>query len=447
MEPFKDDRDLIDELRAQRPEPSQEFAAELDERAAAGFPRRSGGARSPFGILFARLRAVPPRQLALSGGAVALAAVVVATVVVAVGEPETDSASIAQLSPGERPSSPDRLTFPARGGSQANGVVGSNNSFRPGKSSAASNSSASGESAGVQYEAAVPTATGGVRALKRQLKPFSGIERASAGVASSQSAESLRSFLTAKGRNSSYNASGSMHDASGPYVAQARHRDVERSAEMVLGAEPDQVADDAAEVFAAVHAVNGIVLSSSVTGGAAGHAGARFDLLIPAAKLGDALADFSAIDTVVSRHEATDDITAPTVRTSERLRDSRARIDGLVVQLAGADSDEKRAEVEAELQAERRHAAALRAQASKLDRRANLSRVSLRIETGAGASPSADSGWGVGAALDDAGHILGIAAGVTIVGLAILAPLALIALLAWLANRARLRRARERTLA
>ncbi len=46
----------------------------------------------------------------------------------------------------------------------------------------------------------------------------------------------------------------------------------------------------------------------------------------------------------------------------------------------------------------------------------------------------------------DAGHILTIAAGVTIVGLAILAPLALIALLAWLANRAGVRRARERAL-
>ncbi|MDX6595621.1 MAG: hypothetical protein QOI72_1003, partial [Solirubrobacterales bacterium] len=82
-----------------------------------------------------------------------------------------------------------------------------------------------------------------------------------------------------------------------------------------------------------------------------------------------------------------------------------------------------------------------------LDRRANLSRVSLRIETGAAAtSPEESGGWGIGDALGDAGHILGIAAGVTIVGLAILAPIVLIALLAWLANRTRLRRGRERAL-
>jgi hypothetical protein len=236
-------------------------------------------------------------------------------------------------------------------------------------------------------------------------------------------------------------------DGSGPYVVKAHHREVERSAEMVLGADPDRIADDSAQVFDAVHAAKGIVLSSSVTGGAAGEAGARFDLLIPAAKLGDALAAFSSIDTVVSRHEATDDITAPTVRVGEHLRDSRAKIDGLLVQLAGADSDSERAEVEAELGAERRHAAALRSRAAKLDRRANLSRVSLRIETGGGATAGdSGGGWGIGDALHDAGHILAVAVAVAVVGLAIIGPLALLAFLAWLANRARLRHARERAL-
>ena len=57
MEPYKDDNDLAAELRALRPEPRPEFAAELDERAAAGFPRRSRPARSPLGGILARLRA------------------------------------------------------------------------------------------------------------------------------------------------------------------------------------------------------------------------------------------------------------------------------------------------------------------------------------------------------------------------------------------------------
>ena len=232
----------------------------------------------------------------------------------------------------------------------------------------------------------------------------------------------------------------------GPFAAKAGQRDVERSAEMVLGADPADVGKDAAAVFDAVHAVDGIVLRSSVRGGGAGYAGARFELLIPAAKLGDALAAFSAIDLVVSRHEATDDITAPTVRSGELLRDSRARIDGLLAQLSQADSDSERAATEAELRAERRHNAHLRSRLSSLERRANLARVSVRIETGA-AADAADSGsWGIGDALDDAGHILGIAAAVTVVGLAIVGPLALIALLAWLLSRAWIRRGRGRAL-
>ncbi len=94
MEPFKDDNDLTAELRALRPEPRPEFTAELDERAAAGFPRRSPHSSGPLAGLFARLRALPPRRLALSAGAAALAAVAAATVVVAVGEP-TDRLGLA----------------------------------------------------------------------------------------------------------------------------------------------------------------------------------------------------------------------------------------------------------------------------------------------------------------------------------------------------------------
>jgi len=399
MEPFRDDNDLTAELRALRPTPAPEFAAALDERAAAGFPRRSARPGSHLNRLSAWLRALPPQRLALTAGATALAAVAIATAVVAINEPSKNPASLAQVLPGDPSPPPAPLTKSSRSASGGPGA----SAPQPAKPSGSDSSS-------IQYNAAPPTATGIV------MGP--GAVEASAE-----------------------------RSGSGPYVSKAPHREVERSAEMVLGADPDRVADDAGQVFDAVHAADGIVLSSSVSGGAAGDAGARFELLIPAAKLGDALAAFSSIDTVVSRHEATDDITAPTVRIGEHLRDSRAKIDGLLVQLAGADSDSERAEVEAELSAERRHAASLRSQAAKLGRRANLSRVSLRIETDGGAAAGDSSGgWGIGDALHDAGHILAIATAVTIVGLAVVGPLILIALLIWLANRARLRRARERAL-
>jgi len=423
MEPFRNDDELIAVLRAQRPEPSQEFAAELDERAAAGFPRRSARSSSPLAGLFSHLRSVPPRRLAFSAGTTALAAVAAATVVVALSEPNTDSASLARLSPNEGFASPSERPPAASGG-------GAHGASSPAGKPSPSETGSGGDSSGVQYETA-PTTAGAPERGKSTGATSAAGETASANPA-------YGSDLPGRPPPSN----------TGPFASEAGKRDVERSAEMVLGADPADVASDAAEIFDAVHAADGIVLSSSVTGGAEGDAGARFDLLIPAAKLSDALAAFSAIDTVVSRHEATDDITAPTVRTSEHLRDSRATIDGLLVQLAGADSDEERAEVEADLRAERRHAAALRSQATELDRRANLSRVALRIVTDDAATATEESGgWSVADALDDAGHILAIAAGVTIVGLAILGPLALIALLAWLANRARLRRARERALA
>lgn len=143
------------------------------------------------------------------------------------------------------------------------------------------------------------------------------------------------------------------------------------------------------EVFEAVHAYDGIVLKSSTSNGSQGEAGAEFDLLIPSAKLGDALAAFSGIAEVRSRHEATNDITAPTVGLGERLQDANAKIDGLLNELAGSETEAERTTVEAELRAERSRAAVLRSRLTTLQRRASFSRVSLRIETAPGARPAA----------------------------------------------------------
>ncbi len=253
---------------------------------------------------------------------------------------------------------------------------------------------------------------------------------------------------TAAAESASSAAETAAPERTGPYAARAPRREIERSAQLVLGTNPADVRKASAEVFDTVHAYRGIVLDSSIRDGTEGAAGARFELLIPSAKLGDAMADFSAIGEVRSRREATADITAPTVRTGEQLRDSRAKVEGLLTQLSRADTDAERAATEAKLRAERRQAAYLRSQLSNLKRRANLSRVSLRIETGeAGSSSSGSGSWGIGEALGDAGRLLAIAAGVTIVALAIFGPIALIALLSWLANRARVRRSRQRALA
>jgi Domain of unknown function (DUF4349) len=390
MEPYREDADLAAALQGLRPQPSPAFAAALDERAAARFPRRPPLGDARLGDLLARLQALPPRRLLLSAGATALTAIVVATAVVAVSEPGSQS-------------SPSRFaeTSAANAGAGSGHATGTTlQNFDRG----------SADTISPQSPTAAPSASRGFAS-----------EGAPASAKSAARAESLAS--------------------------DAGHRDIERSAEMVLGAEPSEVAGDAAKVFEAVHASHGIVLSSSIDGGSAGHAGARFQLLIPSAKLSDALAAFSGIAEVRSRHDATADITAPTVRVGEQLQDSKARVDSLLVQLAGAETESEQAEVEAELSAERHHAASLRSHLAKLDRRASLSHVSLRIETGKGpSSAGGSSAWGPGDALGSAADILGIAAGVAIVGLAVLGPILLIALLAWLAHRTWLRRGRDRAL-
>jgi len=235
----------------------------------------------------------------------------------------------------------------------------------------------------------------------------------------------------------------------GPFASGQRRRFNETSAELTLGTDAEHVQAVADDVFGVVGRYEGIVLTSSISDGAEGEAGASFSLLIPSAKLPAALADLSGIAEVRSRRESSQDITAPVVTTRERLRDARAEVEGLLKQLANADTDEERAAVKAQLRFQHRRVAGLRSALNGLQRRANFSRVSLDVVTGdttAFGAGGGDGRWTIADALRDAGRVLSVAAGVTLVGLAVLAPLALLALLAWLARRAWLRQSRERAL-
>jgi hypothetical protein len=361
MRPFRDETELAAALRELRPTPWPEFAAKLDARAAAGFPRDSGW-RAALARLHKRIASTPPRRLIAPAGAFAVAAVVIATAVVAT------TGSDDQASP-----EGNVLGFLSKTG-----------------------------------EAPPPAAT-------EEASPVENIAP------------------------SSSEASGG---GSGPYAFQAGRREIERSAEIVLATEPDQIRAATGKVFDAVHTADGIVLSSSVRDGESPLA--DFELLIPSDNLGDALASFSRIAEVSSREEATRDITAPIVGVGERLQDARATVQSLLAELADADTGEERVVVESQLRNERYRVAALRSRLSSLERRANFSRVSLRIETGSAPGADEDGGaWGAADGVEGAGRILAVAAGVTTILLAVLAPFALIALLVWLGRRAWLRRARR----
>jgi hypothetical protein len=389
MERSRDHDEIATALAEARPAPRQAFAQELDQRVAAGFPRHSSVSRSPLARLIQWIGARSPMRLSFAGAAVALVAIAIATAVIA-----NSGSGPRQIAIDSGPVTP----LPSVRGTESIPDVAV---------TGAPHTAAPGSSGGVQYSDAVPRAAAG--------ESSAGQTTGSSAVHSS-TAESLANL--------------------------SRHREIERSAEIELLAAPADVAEDSAKVFAAVHDANGIVLHSTTSSGRDG--GARFELLIPSARLGDALADFSSIDEVRSRREATDDITKPTVSTEEELQDVQARVDSLLVQLAGAEVESERDAIAAELHAERDHAARLRGRLARLHQRTAYSRVLVRIQSG----PSTESGgrWGISDAFHDAGHILGIAAGVTLIGLAVIAPLALLFLLAWLAQRLWLRSRRERAL-
>jgi hypothetical protein len=420
MDRFDDDK-LIAELRELRPTPSPEFTAKLDERAAAGFPRRSTPYTSPAALVADWWRDLSLRSRLIPVAGVALVAVVVATAVLATsgsggGNGAAEDASLGMVS-----------GKPAAGASEATesgGAEGAEIPAGPKGPGHPGNAPHSESSSEMTYE----------------VEEAPSVEAAPAEGGAAVGAEAEES-------------GGAGAPSENPKAEGVENRDIERSSYIVLGTKPGAVSAASAKVFDAVHAADGIVLRSSVQSGSKGATGATFALLIPSGKVNDALAQISAIAEVRERHDATNDITAPTVGASEELADSNASIEGLLKELGNAETEAERESVEARLREERHHHAAIHASLDHLHERAAMSEVTVRIVTGKGAGVTpggngsgSDGGWGVGDALHDAGHILTVAAGVVLIGLAILAPIALIALLIWTANRFRLRRLRERAL-
>ncbi|OJU82347.1 MAG: hypothetical protein BGO11_22100 [Solirubrobacterales bacterium 70-9] len=391
MDRFDDDT-LFAELRELRPTPRPEFTAGLDERAAAGFPRGADTTASVFAPIVDWWRGMKPTRRVMPVLGVALTVLVVATVAVGISQ--------------------------SGGGSSSSEVMTSAMSEEAAEPSA---------SAGEAATAAPPRASSSAGGA--------GGTEESGSVEAESMLESAPPAVEAPSAKSAEGAGG---------------RDVERSSYIVLGTKPGEVTAASAKIYDAVHAAGGYVLRSSVQSGTTGATGAEFELRIPSAKLDDTLAAISAIAEVRERHDATNDITAPTVSVAEELADSNAAITGLLKQLGEVETEAEQESVEARLREERRHHAAIRASLDHLHTRATMSDVTVHIVTnyGAGATPPSKGGgdWGVGDALHDAGHYLTIAAGVAVIGLAILAPFALIALIFWAGNRFRLRRLRERTL-
>lgn len=408
MDRFDDDT-LFAELRELRPTPRPEFAAQLDARAAAGFPRGADTTASVFAPLLDWWRGMKPTRRLVPILGTALAVVVVATAAIGI----------------------------TQSGGGHSGVL----------NMTTSGTEHSVESSGGGGEVSSEAATAG----PVELESGAEIESAPAEEGEESGAEESVAGSEAEATIEKAPAVPSSHSAKKSEAApDTAQRNIERSSRIVLGTKPGEVSGAAAEVYEAVHAAGGYVLSSSVQSGTTGATGATFELSIPSAKVNGALAAISSIAEVRERHDATNDITAPTVSAAEELADSNAAIEGLLKQLGEVETEAEQESVEARLREERRRHASIRASLDQLHQRASMSEVTVRIVTnhGAGVAPPTkdDGNWGVGDALHSAAHILTIAAGVVLIGLAILAPFALLGLIFWVGNRFRVRRLRERTL-
>ncbi len=224
------------------------------------------------------------------------------------------------------------------------------------------------------------------------------------------------------------------------------NRDVAREAEITLGTDPDGVQDVANEVVSVTDKHKGIVMDSKVTDGEKGKAGASFSLLIPAGEMESAVADLSAIADLRSRSQELTDITAPVAKTEDGISDSKARIEKFKGELEQSYDEDERAAIERNIRWERQQLRWQETRLKRLERRIDYTPVAVTVET-SGDTSSEDSAWGITDAFDDAGKLLGIAAGVTVLALAVAIPIGIVLLIALALNRAWVRRSRRRVLA
>jgi hypothetical protein len=225
----------------------------------------------------------------------------------------------------------------------------------------------------------------------------------------------------------------------------AQARKVERSASLTLAANRDQVEDVADDVIRTTDRHGGFVLSSSVSSGE-GDAGATLDLRIPSAKLPAALGDLSELAHVRSRTQNANDITARFSSPRRRLADASAERQGLLRQLARAQTPNQTASIRARLRLVNDRIDQARRDLRRLQNRVSYSAVSVTIDTERRGEGGSAGAWSAGDAIDDALSILGVAAGILLVVTAVLAPVTLLGLALWAGYRLRARRRRDQAL-
>lgn len=413
---------LVSDLRAERPEPKPRFEADLDDWAAAGFPRgkgprartSGGGAGANKGGFFSNFRPDGPR------GWTPIAATAAVVVVVGV--------SLSQI--GDFGGDDGATTATTQ-------EVGDDTAGAGGGDAAAPSAQETADEAAKDLEGALGPITQGAPALdsdaSRRSLDAAGYDSAEAGLSEDQ----LRPYV----RDATLNA-----EAGNPASANRgqEKRRVERDAQLTLAAPADEVTDVNDQVIDVVEGANGVILDSRVTETESG-ARATFEVKVPSATLDDTLASLSDLAAVKSRTEQSQDITRIYVSAKDRLVGLRAERDNLASRIRDASTDAEVEALQSQLAGVNRQIADAKSELNEVETRAQLATLTI-VVTSEGAGTDDDGGWSFGDALDDAGKVLEVGAGVALISAAVLLPLTIIAAIAYFVISAANRRSRERAL-
>ncbi len=412
---------LVVAVRDDRPPLPPDFAAELDARVAAGFPRRAapapqageaGSAAEGTGRAgrLARtagrvgagrwLTGLGGRWLTGLGATAAVAAAIAVVVVASAGRPASGGGGTAGRIQDAAPRSPasggPAIQTPAPGGAATGAAAGGKASAGRVPAAPTPSSTATTAPAPAQTPGPVPT----------PIVPALGSPSGGARV-------------------------------------------VARDATLGLLAPRGQVQAVTDRAIAATDRLGGIVESSQVALDDQGSSQASLELQVPSAALDRTLAALSALAHVSARTQNALDITDPTGAARDRLAQTRAERQALLRQLARATTANELASLRARLALVGGRIASDEAQLQALLTRGQFSHVSVTIaesqqSAGGGAGRS---GWGPGAALDDALGVLEAVFAVLVVALAGLVPVVIVAGLGWAAVRPVRRRRREAAIA
>ena len=227
-------------------------------------------------------------------------------------------------------------------------------------------------------------------------------------------------------------------------------RKVVQSAGLELAAAPSRIDDVAQQVYDVIGALGGIVENSTVTqtGGPEGYA--DFQLSVPSASLGQAMGRLSSLNyaQVVSRTDSSQDITDQYGAAQRSLADARALRTSLLKQLAGATTTEQVDSLNAQIHDAEASISSDQATLNRLNHQVGFSQLSVEINARSAPAPVShgNGGFGIGQAAHDAGRVLTVAAGISLIGIAALLPVALVAGLAWWVGSTVRRRRREQAL-